>query len=140
MLVARARPSAAWPTGCGSVPRTPTRGPSTCSPAPRSTATSRPARWIDESAVLLAEGALALANLWDLDTLVLAGPGFAVAGSLYVTEIRRRLAQRAFARDVHDVQVDLSSNPRDSAAIGGAALVLQGSVAPGHGPLVSARH
>ncbi|MET7424270.1 ROK family transcriptional regulator [Dactylosporangium sp. NPDC005555] len=90
-----------------------------------------------ESAELLAEGALLLANLWDIDTLVLAGPGFAVAGSIYVTEIRRRLAERAFARDVHDVRVDLSSNPRDSAAIGGAALVLQGSVAPGHGPLVS---
>ncbi|WP_327003510.1 ROK family transcriptional regulator [Dactylosporangium sp. NBC_01737] len=94
---------------------------------------------IDESAELLAEGAVLLANLWDIDTLVLAGPGFAVAGSIYVTEIRRRLVQRAFARDVHEVQVDLSSNPRDSAAIGGAALVLQGSVAPGHGPLVSAR-
>jgi predicted NBD/HSP70 family sugar kinase len=94
---------------------------------------------VDESAELLADGAVLLANLWDIDTLVLAGPGFAVAGSIYVTEIRRRLAQGAFARDVHDVQVDLSSNPRDSAAIGGAALVLQGSVAPGHGPLVSAR-
>ncbi|GAA3199143.1 ROK family transcriptional regulator [Dactylosporangium siamense] len=91
---------------------------------------------IDESAELLAEGAVLLANLWDIDTLVLAGPGFAVAGSIYVTEIRRRLAEGAFAREVHDVQVDLSSNPRDSAAIGGAALVLQGSVAPGHGPLV----
>ncbi|MFC4591217.1 ROK family transcriptional regulator [Sphaerisporangium corydalis] len=93
---------------------------------------------IDESALLLADGALTLANLWDLDTLVLAGPGFAVAGSLYVSEIRRRLAERAFSRGVHAVRVDLSSNPRDSAAIGGAALVLQGSVAPGHGPEVTA--
>jgi predicted NBD/HSP70 family sugar kinase len=93
---------------------------------------------IDESAALLAEGAVVLADLWDLDTLVLAGPGFAVAGSIYVTEIRRSLARRAFAREVHEVQVDLSSNPRDAAAIGGAALVLQGSVAPGHGPRVAA--
>ncbi len=93
---------------------------------------------VEESAALLAEGAMALANLWDLDTLVLAGPGFAVAGSLYVSEIRRRLAERAFSRRVHTVRVDLSSNPRDSAAIGGAALVLQGSVAPGHGPEVAA--
>ncbi|WP_433381182.1 ROK family protein [Dactylosporangium sp. CA-152071] len=94
---------------------------------------------LDESAAMLAEGAVLLANMWDIDTLVLAGPGFAVAGSIYVTEIRRRLAERAFARDVHDVRVDLSSNPRDSAAIGGAALVLQGSVAPGHGPELAAR-
>lgn len=94
---------------------------------------------LEESAALLAEGAVTLANLWDLDTLVLAGPGFAVAGSIYVSEIRRRLAERAFTRDVHGVRVDLSSNPRDAAAIGGAALVLQGSVAPGHGPQVAAR-
>lgn len=93
---------------------------------------------LDESALLLADGAVTLANIWDLDTLVLAGPGFAVAGSLYVSEIRRRLAERAFSRDVHALQVDLSSNPRDAAAIGGAALVLQGSVAPGHGPQVAA--
>ena len=93
---------------------------------------------VGESATLLAAGAVTLANVWDLDTLVLAGPGFAVAGSLYVTEIRRRLAERAFSRGVHGLAVDLSSNPRDSAAVGGAALVLQGSVAPGHGPQVAA--
>ncbi|MFI0723942.1 ROK family protein [Streptomyces sp. NPDC021224] len=94
---------------------------------------------VDESAALLAEGAVALANLWDLDTLVLAGPGFAVAGSIYVSAIRQRLAERAYTRDVHGVGVHLSSNPRDAAAIGGAALVLQGSVAPGHGPQLAAR-
>jgi predicted NBD/HSP70 family sugar kinase len=94
---------------------------------------------VDESAALLAEGAVALVNLWDLDTLVLAGPGFVVAGSIYVSEIRRRLAACAYTRDVHGVQVQLSSNPRDAAAIGGAALVLQGSVAPGHGPELAAR-
>ncbi|MFC4033323.1 ROK family protein [Streptomyces polygonati] len=94
---------------------------------------------VDESAALLAEGAVALVNVWDLDTLVLAGPGFAVAGSIYVSEVRRQLAERAYTRDVHGVRVDLSSNPRDAAAIGGAALVLQGSVAPGHGPELAAR-
>ncbi|MFG2425722.1 ROK family protein [Streptomyces sp. NPDC048448] len=94
---------------------------------------------VDESAALLAEGAVALVNLWDLDTLVLAGPGFVVAGSIYVSEVRRRLAECAYTRDVHGVRVDLSSNPRDAAAIGGAALVLQGSVAPGHGPELTAR-
>ncbi|GIF98259.1 ROK family transcriptional regulator [Catellatospora citrea] len=93
---------------------------------------------LDASARLLAEGAVTLANLWDLDTLVLAGPGFAVAGSIYVTQIRHHLAERAYSRQIHAVQVDLSSNPRDAAAIGGAALVLQGAVAPGHGPKVAA--
>jgi predicted NBD/HSP70 family sugar kinase len=91
---------------------------------------------VDESAALLADAAHTLANIWDLDTLVLAGPGFAVSGSRYVREIRARLAASAFARRYHPVQVDISSNPRDSAAIGGAALMLQSSVAPGHGPAI----
>ncbi|MEU6347024.1 ROK family transcriptional regulator [Streptomyces sp. NPDC046977] len=94
---------------------------------------------VAESAALLAEGAVTLVNLWDLDTLVLAGPGFVVAGSIYVSEVRRRLAEHSYTRDVHSVRVELSSNPRDAAAIGGAALVLQGSVAPGHGPELAAR-
>jgi predicted NBD/HSP70 family sugar kinase/DNA-binding LacI/PurR family transcriptional regulator len=92
---------------------------------------------VDASVTRLADAAVTLANLWDLDTLVVAGPGFAVTGARYVSEIRRRLAARARARDRHGVWVELSSNPRDSAAIGGAALVLQGLVAPGHGPEVT---
>ncbi|MDR1237204.1 MAG: ROK family protein [Propionibacteriaceae bacterium] len=92
---------------------------------------------VDASAERLSDAAVTLANLWDLDTLVVAGPGFAVAGAKYVSEIRSRLIERARARDRHGVWVELSSNPRDSAAIGGAALVLQGLVAPGHGPEVS---
>ncbi|MDR1430735.1 MAG: ROK family protein [Propionibacteriaceae bacterium] len=92
---------------------------------------------VDASVARLADAAVTLANLWDLDTLVVAGPGFAVAGARYVSEIRRRLAERARARDRHTVWVELSNNPRDSAAIGGAALVLQGLVAPGHGPEVT---
>jgi len=88
------------------------------------------------SVELIADAAITLVNLWDLDTLVLAGPGFAVTGSKYVSWIRERLAERARARACHGVQVDLSGDPRDSAAIGGAALVLQSSVAPGHGPHV----
>ncbi|WP_448058495.1 ROK family transcriptional regulator [Cellulomonas hominis] len=97
----------------------------------------QPAReLLDESARLLADAAVSLVNLLDLDTLVLAGPGFAVAGSIYTAAVRERLGAAAFARATHGVDVDLSSNPRDSAAVGAAALVLQGSVAPGHGPQV----
>lgn len=92
---------------------------------------------VESSVELMADAAVTLANLWDLDTLVLAGPGFAVAGSAYVRKIRERLAERARARASHDVRVDLSGDPRDSAAVGGAALVLQGLVAPGHGPQIA---
>ncbi len=93
---------------------------------------------VEDSAEQLADAVLTLVNLLDLNGIVLAGPGFAVAGSIYTRTIRRVLAERAFARSAHGIVVELSSNPRDSAAIGAAALILQGSVAPGHGPQLSA--
>jgi len=92
------------------------------------------ARLIEESARFLAAAVVSFANLLDLDRLVLAGPGFAVAGSVYARAIRARLVDSAFARQSHGTVVELAANPRDSAAIGAAALVLQSSVSPGHGP------
>lgn len=92
---------------------------------------------IEESASAVAEGALTLANMSDIDELVLAGWAFAVAGPMYARAITRTLRERAFARRVHEVRVELSSNPRDSAAVGAAALIMQGSLTPGHGPQVA---
>lgn len=89
---------------------------------------------IQRSADQIASATVTLANLLDLDRIVLAGPGMAVAGSLYTRAIRRRLDQSFFARRAHSIAVDLSANPRDTAAIGAASLVLQGTIAPGHGP------
>ena len=89
---------------------------------------------IQRSADQMAAAAVTLTNLLDLDHVVLAGPGMAVAGSMYARAMRERLDQSAFARRTHHVVVEQSVNPRDSAAIGAAALVLQGSIAPGHGP------
>ncbi|QEO10708.1 ROK family transcriptional regulator [Protaetiibacter larvae] len=87
---------------------------------------------IEAAAARLADGALTLANLLDLDRIVLAGPGFAIAGSVWARIVQERLDARSFARALHATRVELASDPRDSAAIGAAALVLQGSVAPGH--------
>jgi predicted NBD/HSP70 family sugar kinase len=89
---------------------------------------------IEVSATYVAHAALTLTNLFDLSSIVLAGPGFAVAGATYVSHVRARLSSTAFARHAHDISVELSSNPRESAAAGAAALMLQGSVSPGHGP------
>ncbi|QEO16150.1 ROK family transcriptional regulator [Agromyces intestinalis] len=89
---------------------------------------------IEASAQLLAEATLTFANLIDIDRITLAGWGFAIAGSIYARAIGDALRARAFARSAHLVQVELSSNPRDSAAVGAAALILQSSLAPGHGP------
>lgn len=89
---------------------------------------------LQRSADQIASATVTLANLLDLDRLVLAGPGMAVAGSLYTRTIRARLEQSFFARRAHPILVELSANPRDTAAIGAASLVLQGTIAPGHGP------
>ena len=94
---------------------------------------------IDESALQFAGAVVSLANLFDIDRLVLAGAGFAVAGSIYARSIRSALDRSAFARNAHRVVVELSSNPRDSAAAGAAALVLQYTMAPGHGGTLADR-
>lgn len=85
---------------------------------------------IEESAAYMAEGAVSLVNLTDLDLVVLAGPGFAIAGAIYVEFIREALDHRAFARRTHRVAVKLSAISRDAAAVGASALVLQQMLAP----------
>ena len=62
--------------------------------------------------------------------MVLTGPAFALAGSLFVPAIQRRLAQAFFARGTHGVAVTVSSNASYAAATGAAAMVLQSELAP----------
>ncbi len=85
---------------------------------------------IERSAEHLATAIVALANILDLDSVVLAGPSFATAGSLYLTAAATRLEQRFFARARHPVNVRLSAHVADAAAVGGAALILQQELSP----------
>lgn len=85
---------------------------------------------ISESARYIAEGVLTLVNVTDLDLIVLAGPGFAIASAIYVSAIRDVLEDRFFARRAHKIEVRFSKNPRDAAALGASALVLQDQLAP----------
>jgi predicted NBD/HSP70 family sugar kinase len=85
---------------------------------------------IEESAEHLASGVLTLANLFDLDSVSLAGPAFAVAGPTYVRAISQRLEAEFFVRTQHNIRVRLSTDVSDAAAVGGAALVLQTELAP----------
>lgn len=85
---------------------------------------------VEQSARYVAEGVLTLVNLTDLDLIVLGGPGFAIAGAVYIEAIRETLGRRFFARGTHGVEVRFSTNPRDAAALGVSALVLQRSLAP----------
>ena len=82
------------------------------------------------SARYLGVAAQTLANILDLDQVVLTGPSFALAGSLYVPAIREQLAGTFFARASHPVDVVISAHALESAAVGGAALVLQSELAP----------
>lgn len=85
---------------------------------------------LERSARHLATGATVLANLFDLDSITLAGPAFAVAGSLYVRILEQRVNAAFFARAKHSVRVRLSAHASDAAAVGAAALVLQTELAP----------
>ena len=66
----------------------------------------------------------------DLDLVVLTGPSFALAGSLYLPAVESLLGTAFFARQSHAVRVTISTNASDSAAVGAAALVLQSELAP----------
>ncbi|WP_305788685.1 ROK family protein [Symbioplanes lichenis] len=87
---------------------------------------------LDQAAGHLSVAVTSMVNLLDLGRLVLTGPGVAVAGSIYARRLREHLARTAHARHRHDIVVELSAQPRDAAAIGAAALVVQASIAPGH--------
>lgn len=86
-------------------------------------------RLVATSADHLANAVVSMANLLDLDSVVLAGPSLSTAGALYLDVVRRRTAEDFFARGRHGVRVELSPSVADAAAIGGAALVLQREVA-----------
>ena len=92
------------------------------------------------SARYVAVAAQAMTNLMDLDLVVLTGPAFGLAGSLYLPAVEKQLAASAFARRNHPVRVIISPNAPDAAAIGGAALVLQTELTPvlgARGPVAS---
>ena len=78
----------------------------------------------------LADVAVALADLLGLDSVVLAGPAFTVAGSLHLAVLRARLAE-----EPDGPRILLSAQIADAAAVGAAALVLQHALSPrGSGP------
>ncbi|NUT92077.1 MAG: ROK family transcriptional regulator [Saccharothrix sp.] len=87
---------------------------------------------VERSARYLGHAAVTVATLFDLDLVVLAGPSFTVAGSIYQAVIQEQLDRRLFARRAHSVRVVPSVNGSDAAAIGGAVLVLQSELTRGH--------
>ncbi|MFB9662507.1 ROK family transcriptional regulator [Glycomyces mayteni] len=78
----------------------------------------RSARWIGQAAVTLV-------NLFDLDTVVLAGPAFTVAGSLYRDRVAAELERLALSRALSRPKVLVSADTGSAAALGGALHVLR---------------
>lgn len=84
---------------------------------------ARSARWIGRAAVTMV-------NLFDLDTLVLAGPAFVTAGPLYLEWVDAALQAHALSRSLSSPRVFVSSNVDTAAAIGGALHVLRTTTPP----------
>lgn len=87
---------------------------------------------IHESATYLAKALITLVNLFDLDMLYLAGPGFAHAGEIYLSTARDELDRLAFMRAVHPVDVQMSAVGPEAAALGAASVVLHSRLTPHH--------
>ncbi|MDX3660060.1 ROK family protein [Streptomyces sp. ID05-26A] len=87
---------------------------------------------LERSAQYVAVATRTLANVMDVEFLVLTGPGFAIAGSVYLPIVRQELDRGFFARGVHTVEVRLSRTAATAPAIGAAAMVLQSELVPLH--------
>jgi predicted NBD/HSP70 family sugar kinase len=85
---------------------------------------------IDASARYVGKAAVSLANLFDLELIVLAGPSFTSAGANYLARVQDELDRSTFVRHVHPTRVVLSASGADAAAVGGAVLVLQSELTP----------
>lgn len=85
---------------------------------------------LERSARYIAVAARSLAGLLDLEVLILTGPSFAIAGSVYLPVLRNELDAAFIARDAHPVSVRLSPSAASAPAIGAAAIVLQSELVP----------
>lgn len=91
---------------------------------------ARSSELIDRSARYVAAAVLSIVNVLDLDRIVLAGPGFADAGAVFVRRIREEVARNARTRAVHPVLIELADPGLDAAAGGAATLALQHALTP----------
>ncbi|GAA3657749.1 ROK family transcriptional regulator [Nonomuraea antimicrobica] len=87
-------------------------------------------RVIERVAERLADAAVSVVNMLDIDLLVLGGPALREVGGLYREVIARAVAERPLARGLHAVRVETSPIAADAAAIGAASLVFHATYAP----------
>ncbi|MFB9625257.1 ROK family transcriptional regulator [Nonomuraea helvata] len=85
---------------------------------------------IERVAGRLADAAVSVVNMLDIDLLVLGGPALREAGEIYREVIARAVSSRPLARRLHAVRVETSPIAADAAAIGAASLVFHRTYAP----------
>jgi predicted NBD/HSP70 family sugar kinase len=85
---------------------------------------SRAEAIIRDSAAWIAIGAQTIANMYDVQLLVLTGPAFAVAGTIYLPILQERILSSVFGRSV-GTEVVLDERGHDAAAIGAALMMLK---------------
>lgn len=85
---------------------------------------------LERSARYVAVATRTLANILDIDLVVLTGPSFGLAGSIYLPVIQEELDRAFFSRATHGVTVRISPVATTGAAIGAAAMVLQSELVP----------
>lgn len=87
-------------------------------------------RLVQQSAQALAMGAVTLANLFDLDTVVLAGSGYGRALPTYRLAVADALDRSFYARALHPVVATASTATVDAVAFGAASAVLESAFDP----------
>ncbi|MEU3250097.1 ROK family transcriptional regulator [Streptomyces sp. NPDC006997] len=85
---------------------------------------------IDEAAAQVASVASSVANLLDVDLIVLGGHGIGEVESRYVDVVASALATRPVSRHIRVVDVTASPHGADAAPVGSAALVLHTAYSP----------
>ncbi|MFC4009565.1 ROK family transcriptional regulator [Nonomuraea purpurea] len=93
-------------------------------------------RVIDRVAGRLADAAVSVVNMLDIDLLVLGGPALREVGGIYREVVARAVSSRSLARRLHAVRVETSPIAADAAAIGAASLVFHATYAPRLGTLL----
>ncbi|MFC4586758.1 ROK family transcriptional regulator [Sphaerisporangium corydalis] len=91
---------------------------------------------IGEAAARLADAAVSIVNMLDIDLLVLGGPAMHKVADIYHDVIAEAVAARPLARRLHTVQVETSPIATDAAAIGAASLVFHATYAARLGTLL----
>ena len=85
---------------------------------------------VDRVAGYLADVAVSVANMLDVELFVIGGPALGPVGEIYREAVAEALASRPIARRVHQAPVSLSPAGSSAGAIGAASLVFHHSFAP----------